>query len=100
MTDLAFRVRQNHGKFGVGCKGCGLQRLTVRATGNPQEAQRPQIQFMRTEGIVLLVGPLAGTPAQKKKYLGWLTSEPILCSYATTEAGAGRTEWTGIVRTR
>jgi len=32
---------------------------------------------------------LAGTPAQKKKYLGWLTSEPILCSYATTEAGAG-----------
>ena len=32
---------------------------------------------------------LAGTPEQKKKYLGWLASEPIFCSYATTEPGAG-----------
>ena len=32
---------------------------------------------------------LAGSEEQKKKYLGWLTSEPILVSYATTEPGAG-----------
>jgi acyl-CoA dehydrogenase len=32
---------------------------------------------------------LAGTPEQKKKYLGWLSSEPIFASYATTEPGAG-----------
>jgi acyl-CoA dehydrogenase len=32
---------------------------------------------------------LAGSPEQKKKYLGWLASEPIFCSYATTEPGAG-----------
>ncbi len=32
---------------------------------------------------------LAGTPEQKKKYLGWLAQEPIFCSYATTEPGAG-----------
>jgi acyl-CoA dehydrogenase len=32
---------------------------------------------------------LAGTAEQKKKYLGWLSSEPIFCSYATTEPGAG-----------
>ncbi len=32
---------------------------------------------------------LAGSEAQKKKYLGWLTSEPIQVSYATTEPGAG-----------
>ena len=32
---------------------------------------------------------LAGTDAQKKKYLGWLASEPIFASYATTEPGAG-----------
>jgi acyl-CoA dehydrogenase len=32
---------------------------------------------------------LAGTPEQKKKYLGWLASQPIHCSYATTEPGAG-----------
>lgn len=32
---------------------------------------------------------LAGTEAQKKKYLGWLAAEPIFASYATTEPGAG-----------
>jgi acyl-CoA dehydrogenase len=32
---------------------------------------------------------LAGSEEQKKKYLGWLASEPIFCSYATTEPGAG-----------
>jgi acyl-CoA dehydrogenase len=32
---------------------------------------------------------LAGTPEQKKKYLGWLGSEAIFASYATTEPGAG-----------
>lgn len=32
---------------------------------------------------------LAGNDAQKKKYLSWLTSEPILASYATSEPGAG-----------
>ena len=44
----------------------------------------------------LLVNTLALTPIklggneeQKKKYLGWLASEPISCSYATTEPDAG-----------
>jgi acyl-CoA dehydrogenase len=32
---------------------------------------------------------LAGSEEQKKKYLGWLANEPIFCSYATTEPGAG-----------
>lgn len=32
---------------------------------------------------------LGGTEAQKKKYLGWLSSEPIFASYATTEPVAG-----------
>jgi acyl-CoA dehydrogenase len=32
---------------------------------------------------------LAGSPEQKKKYLGWLAREPIFASYATTEPGAG-----------
>src|SRR5450432_259829 len=32
---------------------------------------------------------LAGTEAQKKKYLGMLTSEPVMVSYATSEPGAG-----------
>src|SRR5271165_1933266 len=32
---------------------------------------------------------LAGSPEQKKKYLGWLASEPIFASYATTEPAAG-----------
>jgi acyl-CoA dehydrogenase len=32
---------------------------------------------------------LGGTEEQKKKYIGWLTSEPIFASYATTEPAAG-----------
>ena len=32
---------------------------------------------------------LGGNDAQKKKYLGMLTSEPIMASYATSEPGAG-----------
>ncbi|MCL2779749.1 MAG: acyl-CoA dehydrogenase family protein [Polyangiaceae bacterium] len=32
---------------------------------------------------------LFGSEEQKKKYLGWLMSEPIWVSYATTEPGAG-----------
>src|SRR5215471_13966778 len=32
---------------------------------------------------------LAGSPEQKKKYLGWMAQEPIFASYATTEPGAG-----------
>ncbi len=32
---------------------------------------------------------LAGSPEQKNKYLKWLAQEPIFCSYATTEPGAG-----------
>ena len=32
---------------------------------------------------------LAGSEEQKKKYLGMLTSEPVMASYATSEPGAG-----------
>jgi acyl-CoA dehydrogenase len=32
---------------------------------------------------------LAGSEEQKKKYLGLLTSEPVMASYATSEPGAG-----------
>ena len=32
---------------------------------------------------------LAGSDEQKKKYFGWLMSEPTFVSYATTEPGAG-----------
>src|SRR5207237_1287639 len=32
---------------------------------------------------------LGGTDEQKKKYLGWLASEPVFASYATSEPGAG-----------
>uniref|UniRef100_A0AAY4BC25 Medium-chain specific acyl-CoA dehydrogenase, mitochondrial n=1 Tax=Denticeps clupeoides TaxID=299321 RepID=A0AAY4BC25_9TELE len=32
---------------------------------------------------------IAGTDAQKKKYLGRMTEEPLMCAYAVTEPGAG-----------
>src|SRR5262245_19697318 len=40
---------------------------------------------------VLTLTPIkrAGSEEQKKKYLGMLTSEPIMASYATSEPGAG-----------
>jgi acyl-CoA dehydrogenase len=32
---------------------------------------------------------LGGSEEQKKRYLGWLTSEPVIAAYATTEPAAG-----------
>ncbi|WKY17162.1 hypothetical protein Q1695_001630 [Nippostrongylus brasiliensis] len=32
---------------------------------------------------------IAGNEEQKKKYLGWLASEPVIASYCVTEPGAG-----------
>ena len=40
-------------------------------------------------GLALTPIKLAGSEEQKKKYLGMLTAEPVLASYATTEPGAG-----------
>jgi acyl-CoA dehydrogenase len=40
-------------------------------------------------GLALTPIKLAGNEDQKKKYLGMLTSEPLMASYATTEPDAG-----------
>jgi acyl-CoA dehydrogenase len=40
-------------------------------------------------GLALTPIKLGGSEEQKKKYLGLLTSEPVLCSYATSEPDAG-----------
>ena len=40
-------------------------------------------------GLALTPIKLAGSEEQKKKYLGMLTAEPIMASYATTEPDAG-----------
>ncbi len=40
-------------------------------------------------GLALTPVKLAGTEEQKKKYLGMLTADPIMASYATTEPDAG-----------
>jgi acyl-CoA dehydrogenase len=40
-------------------------------------------------GLALTPIKLAGNEEQKKKYLGMLTAEPIMASYATTEPDAG-----------
>lgn len=44
---------------------------------------------MLANGLALTPVKLAGTEEQKKKYLGMLTSEPMLISYATSEPNAG-----------
>ena len=43
---------------------------------------------MLANGLALTPIKLAGTEEQKKKYLGMLTAEPIMASYATTEPDA------------
>ncbi len=47
-----------------------------------------QTSFL-ANGLALTPVKLAGSEEQKKKYLGWLTSEPILASYCTSEPDAG-----------
>jgi acyl-CoA dehydrogenase len=44
---------------------------------------------MTANTLALTPIKLGGSAEQKKKYLGWLASEPIFASYATTEPGAG-----------
>jgi acyl-CoA dehydrogenase len=44
---------------------------------------------MLANGLALTPIKLAGSEEQKKKYLGMLTSEPILASYCTSEPDAG-----------
>ncbi len=44
---------------------------------------------MTANTLALTPIKLGGSPEQKKKYLGWLASEPIFASYATTEPSAG-----------
>ncbi|WP_394826621.1 acyl-CoA dehydrogenase family protein [Pendulispora albinea] len=44
---------------------------------------------MTANTLALTPIKLGGTEEQKKKYLGWLASEQILASYATTEPAAG-----------
>jgi acyl-CoA dehydrogenase len=44
---------------------------------------------MSANNLALTPIKLAGSDEQKKKYLGWLASEPIFASYATSEPGAG-----------
>jgi acyl-CoA dehydrogenase len=44
---------------------------------------------MLANGLALTPIKLAGSEAQKSKYLGMLTAEPILASYCTTEPDAG-----------
>jgi len=44
---------------------------------------------MLANGLALTPIKLAGSEEQKKKYLGLLTSEPVMASYATSEPDAG-----------
>jgi acyl-CoA dehydrogenase len=44
---------------------------------------------MLANGLALTPVKLAGSEEQKKKYLGLLTSEPVLASYCTSEPDAG-----------
>lgn len=44
---------------------------------------------LAANGLAAAPLKLAGSETQKKKYLGMLTADPVMASYATTEPGAG-----------
>lgn len=56
-------------KFAYGCSGIGTA--------------------LEANGLGSMPIMLAGNEEQKKKYLGRLTEEPIMCAYGVTEPGAG-----------
>ena len=47
------------------------------------------VQAIDANNLASMPIVLAGNHEQKKKYLSWLSEEPIVCSYCVTEPGAG-----------
>jgi acyl-CoA dehydrogenase len=80
---MNLHVPQEYGGMGMGCtEGCMVaERLAYGCSGI--------LTAVEANGLGAMPIILAGNEEQKKKYLGRLIEEPIMCAYGVTEPGAG-----------
>lgn len=80
---MNLHIPQSYGGLGLGVLDCAVvsEELAYGCTG---------IQTaMEANGLAEAPVILAGNDAQKKKYLGRMTEEPLMAAYCVTEPGAG-----------
>ncbi|KAI8899608.1 acyl-CoA dehydrogenase/oxidase [Globomyces pollinis-pini] len=76
-------IPEAYGGLGLGVMDCALiaEELAFGCSGIQTAAE--------ANGLAQAPVILAGNDAQKKKYLGRMTEEPLMCAYGVTEPGAG-----------
>jgi acyl-CoA dehydrogenase len=80
---LNTHVPEEYGGLGLGVLDCAIvsEELAFGCTGIQTAAE--------ANGLAEAPVIIAGNDAQKKKYLGRMTEEPLMCAYCVTEPGAG-----------
>ncbi|KAI8826828.1 acyl-CoA dehydrogenase/oxidase [Fimicolochytrium jonesii] len=80
---LNLHIPETYGGLGLGVLDCAIvtEELAYGCTGIQTAAE--------ANGLAQAPVILAGNDAQKKKYLGRMTEEPLMCAYGVTEPGAG-----------
>ncbi|KAJ3034161.1 hypothetical protein HDV00_005380 [Rhizophlyctis rosea] len=80
---LNLHVPEEYGGMGLGVLDCAIvsEEMAYGCTGIQTAAE--------ANGLAEAPVILAGNDAQKKKYLGRMTEEPLMCAYCVTEPNAG-----------
>jgi acyl-CoA dehydrogenase len=80
---LNLHIPSKYGGLGLGVLDCAIvsEELAYGCTGIQTAAE--------ANGLAEAPVILAGNEFQKKKYLGRMTEEPLMCAYCVTEPGAG-----------
>ncbi|KAI9089593.1 acyl-CoA dehydrogenase/oxidase [Phlyctochytrium arcticum] len=80
---LNMHIPEEFGGMGLGVLDCAIvsEELAYGCTGIQTAGE--------ANGLAEAPVILAGNTAQKKKYLGRMTEEPLMCAYGVTEPGAG-----------
>lgn len=76
-------IPEKYGGLGLNVLDCAIlgEELAYGCTGIQTAAE--------ANGLAQAPVILAANDAQKKKYLGRMTEEPLMCAYCVTEPGAG-----------
>merc|ERR1712141_957205 len=80
---MNLHIPQEYGGMGLGTlDGCLMtEKMAYGCTGI--------MTAIEANGLGSMPIMIAGNPEQKKKYLGMLLEEPVMCAYGVTEPGAG-----------